>query len=114
MAIFNEFEALRDNSHHASHLDSLPMILHNSSTLEESNTMATLNIKSFPDDLYAALKEKSKISRRSVAQEVIYLLEEASKNPKPRSIMELRGLGKEQWKGIDASTLIRNERDQWD
>ncbi len=34
--------------------------------------------------------------------------------PKPkRSILELRGLGKEIWKGIDAQEYVNQERDSW-
>jgi hypothetical protein len=37
--------------------------------------------------------------------------------PKPaeskRSILELQGLGKEIWKGIDAQEYINQERDSW-
>jgi hypothetical protein len=30
-----------------------------------------------------------------------------------RSILELRGLGKEIWRGIDAQEYVRRERDSW-
>ncbi|MCL1465382.1 hypothetical protein [Argonema galeatum] len=30
-----------------------------------------------------------------------------------RSILELRGLGKEIWKGIDAQEYVNQERDSW-
>jgi hypothetical protein len=34
--------------------------------------------------------------------------------PKPkRSIMELEGLGKEIWQGVDAQECINQERDSW-
>lgn len=34
--------------------------------------------------------------------------------PKPkRSILELRGLGKEIWNGIDAQEYVNQERDSW-
>ena len=34
--------------------------------------------------------------------------------PKPkRSILELRGLGKEVWRGIDAQEYVNQERDSW-
>lgn len=33
---------------------------------------------------------------------------------KPRSIMELRGLGKEIWEGIDPDEYVAQERDSWD
>lgn len=33
---------------------------------------------------------------------------------KPRSIMELQGLGKEIWEGIDPDEYVAQERDSWD
>jgi hypothetical protein len=30
-----------------------------------------------------------------------------------RSVMELEGLGKEVWRGIDAQEYVRRERDSW-
>ncbi len=76
--------------------------------------MATLNLKNFPDDLYARLQELAQKERRSVAQEVIYLLDKATEPPESLSILELRGLGKELWKGIDAAAHVKAERDSWD
>jgi len=76
--------------------------------------VATLNIKNFPDDLYAVIQRRSKQDRRSVAQEVIYLLEKASKEPEFRSILELRGLGQECWKNIDADSYVDKERTGWE
>ena len=37
--------------------------------------MATLYVENIPDDLYAALRKQAKLSRKSIAQEVISLLE---------------------------------------
>jgi hypothetical protein len=35
--------------------------------------------------------------------------------PKPkRSLLELRGLGKEIWEGIDAQEYVNQERSSWD
>ncbi len=76
--------------------------------------MAILNIKNFPDELYAVIKQRSKAERRSVAQEVIYLLEQAQSQPRPTSILELRGLGKSVWSGIDTDAFIDRERSEWD
>lgn len=55
-------------------------------------------------------------------EEQIHLIEDLSKlirqqmtmksQPK-RSIMELRGLGKEIWNGIDAQEYVNEERDSW-
>lgn len=74
--------------------------------------MATLNIKNFPDALYERLQERAKREHRSVAQQVIHLLEESAGEPKLHSILELRGLGKEYWKDIDPVAHVRAERDE--
>lgn len=78
--------------------------------------MATLNIKSFPEELYHSLGERAKIDRRSVSAEVIYLLEWALSvtEKKKHSILELQGLGKKHWKNRDAVRHVSNERDAWE
>ena len=78
--------------------------------------MPTLNIKGFPEELYISLGERAKIDRRSVSGEVIYLLEWAleATAKKKNSILQLRGLGKKHWKGIDTTKHINNERDSWE
>ena len=55
--------------------------------------MATLNIKNLPDGLYKKLQARAS---------------------KPLSILELQGLGKEQWKDLDAAVHVQRERDAWD
>jgi plasmid stability protein len=76
--------------------------------------VATLNIKNFPDPLYAKLREQALREHRSIAKEVIHILEQALDKGESVSLMELQGLGKELWKGIDAAEYIREERDSWD
>ncbi len=76
--------------------------------------MATLNIKNLPDALYRKLQARAKRDRRSVAQEVTHLLTEALDASKPLSILELQGLGKELWQGVDAVDHVRRERSSWD
>lgn len=76
--------------------------------------MATLNIKNFPDGLYESLRERAKREHRSVAQEVIYLLERATAAPEAHSIRELRGLGKELWADIEPVDHVERERRGWD
>ena len=75
--------------------------------------MATLNIKNFPDDLYERLQERAAREHRSLAQQVIHLLEESAGEPKLHSILELRGLGKELWDNLDPVKHVRAERDTW-
>ena len=38
----------------------------------------------------------------------------ASQDTKKRSILELRGLGKEIWKGVDAQKYVDGLREEWD
>jgi plasmid stability protein len=76
--------------------------------------MATLNIKGFPDELYKILQQRAEIDRRSLAQEIICLLERAVEEPEKPSILELRGLGKKRWKGVNATKHINLERESWE
>ena len=75
--------------------------------------MATLNVKHLPDAFYRKLKAHAKRERRSVAQEVTILLAQALEPPGARSILELRGLGKELWRGVDAASHVASERADW-
>ena len=76
--------------------------------------MATLNIKNFPNALYRKLQAQAKRQHRSVSQEVTHLLSDAIETPKTLSILDLKGLGKELWKGIDAAKHVERERNSWD
>jgi len=76
--------------------------------------LATLNIKNLSDALYRKLQKRAREQHRSVAQEVTRILEAAVESPEPLSILELRGLGKEAWRGIDAAAHVDRERKAWD
>jgi plasmid stability protein len=76
--------------------------------------MAVLNIKNLPDALYKKLQARAKREHRSVAQEVTHLLSDALETAKPLSILELKGLGKEHWREIDAAKHVEQERASWD
>ncbi len=76
--------------------------------------MAVLNVKSVPDKLYRKLQARAKRERRSVAQEVIQILDQALAEPPRLSIMNLQGLGKEIWRKIDSDQYIEAERQSWD
>ena len=75
--------------------------------------MATLNVKNFPDSLYDRLRERAAAERRSIAGEVVHLLGRAIEQSEPASILELRGLGKESWRGVEAASYVAEERDAW-
>ena len=76
-------------------------------------TLATLNIKNLPDSLYRKLKTRAKHQNRSVSQEVTRILSNAVNEPEALSILDLEGLGKDLWKGIDASKFVDEERNSW-
>lgn len=76
--------------------------------------MAVLNIKSVPDKLYRKLQARAKRQRRSVAQEVIQILDQALTEPPRLSILDLQGLGREIWQGIDSDRYLQEERRAWD
>jgi plasmid stability protein len=82
---------------------------------EEWRTLvATLNIKNFPDRLHRQLKQQAAREHRSVAQQVVHLLAAHLHPAEQLSILELRGLGKEAWSGIDAAAHVDSERRSWD
>ena len=76
--------------------------------------MATLSIKNLPDKLYRRLRKRALEQHRSIAQEVTHVLSEALEAPGQRSILALRGLGKQLWTGIDAAKHVTAERRGWD
>jgi plasmid stability protein len=76
--------------------------------------VATLNVKNMPDALYRKLQARARKQRRSVAQEVTLILSEALETPKPLSILDLKGLGKDAWAGVDAAEHVARERGSWD
>ena len=76
--------------------------------------MAILNIKNLPDALYRKLQGRAKRQHRSIAQELTHLLSEVLETPKHLSILDLKGLGKERWRGVDASKHVERERAAWD
>ena len=41
-------------------------------------------------------------------------LENGGDRGQPHSILELHGLGKEVWQGVDGSEYVRKLRDEWD
>jgi plasmid stability protein len=76
--------------------------------------MATLNVKAVPETLHRKLRKQAKLHHRSVAQEVIHILSKVLERPATHSILELKGLGKELWAGVDPAKYVADERDAWD
>jgi plasmid stability protein len=75
--------------------------------------MAVLNVKNLPDPLYRKLRERARRQRRSISQEVVHLLSQALEAESPLSILELKGLGKARWRGVDAAAHVERERRSW-
>jgi plasmid stability protein len=75
--------------------------------------MAILNIKNLPDPLYRKLRIRAKREGRSISQEATRILADALETSEPLSIMELRGLGKAVWQGVDAAEHVDRERRSW-
>ena len=76
--------------------------------------MATLNIKNLPDGLYRKIQARARREHRSVAQEVTRILEQAVVTPEALSVLELKGLGTELWRGRNAAAHVADERMAWD
>lgn len=76
--------------------------------------MATLSVKDFPDDVYAEIRALARREHRSIAQQVVHLLQRATRAEGAHSILELRGLGREAWADADAARHVASERDSWD
>ena len=67
-----------------------------------------------PDRLYRKIQARANREHRSVAQEVIHILSQATEDAEFLSILELQGLGKEVWSKVDASKYVSKERRGWD
>lgn len=50
---------------------------------------------------------------RQLRDGITALLDNAPQDEVPFDIMELEGLGKEIWEGMDAREYVRRERDSW-
>lgn len=51
--------------------------------------------------------------QRQLVQELNNAIVEAPAIPPRRSILELRGLGKDVWRGVDPAAYVREERESW-
>ena len=74
--------------------------------------MATATV----EEIYEQAKRLSDAERLRLVSMIAADLATAAprERPKRRSIMELHGLGKEIWEGIDAQEYVNQLRDEWD
>ena len=59
-------------------------------------------------------RARSELSSDEQLKLVNALCQIAGAKSRKHSILELRGLGKEIWEGIDPDEYVRKERDSWD
>ncbi len=76
--------------------------------------MATLIITNVADSLYQKLQVRATREGRSVAEEALCILAQVADEPAPLSILALKGLGKDLWRGVDAGAYVAEERRAWD
>jgi plasmid stability protein len=67
-----------------------------------------------PDPLYRKLRDRARLQHRSISQEVVHLLSQVLGEEAPLSILELKGLGKGRWRGVDPAAHVARERRSWD
>lgn len=70
--------------------------------------------KSYEEILKRAQSELSVEEQNLLSNEIALHAARAANGGKPRSILELEGLGKELWEGIDPDKYVAEERDSWD
>lgn len=68
--------------------------------------------KTYEEILRRAQDELSQDEQQRLANVLAQLA--ARKNGGPRKITDLRGLGADIWKGVDADEYVAEERDSWD
>ena len=76
--------------------------------------MAPITISDIPPDVHAALEARAATHGRTVAEEAAAVLTASLRPARRHSLLELDGLGKELWEGIDTAAYIDEERRSWD
>ncbi len=73
-----------------------------------------MSTKPYQEILKRAQSELSAEEQNLLSAELAQSAAISNHNGKRRSLLELEGLGKEVWKGIDPDKYIAAERDSWD
>jgi len=60
------------------------------------------------------VKELGMIEQIRLLEAIAQLVQRETPSKPPRSIRELRGLGKEAWNNLDAQEYVNQERDAWE
>jgi len=64
-------------------------------------------------DVRRIVQALSQSEQRRLVAEISETLQHANAGEQPASILELQGLGKEIWQGIDAQEYVDRERTSW-
>jgi DNA-binding HxlR family transcriptional regulator len=65
------------------------------------------------NQVMAEIKTLNLSDQLRLLQEMATLIRKTTSQIKPRSILELKGKGKDVWKGLDVKTYIDEERSSW-
>ena len=65
------------------------------------------------DELMGRVRRLPPAEQLRLLEDVASLLRRQLVSPRRRSILELQGLGKEIWEGIDVETYVDRERESW-
>jgi hypothetical protein len=85
----------------------------------EEVIMALLQVRNFPDDVYAAIGEAARRERRSIAQQTVLFVERGMQMDGDRSVRRRMALERaiardtpEGFGRVDFTSLIREDRDR--
>ena len=67
------------------------------------------------DEIATLLRQRQNLlAANSDPAAVAVVVHQQAEQPSHRSTLELRGLGKELWRGIDSTEYLKQEREAWD
>ena len=65
-------------------------------------------------NILVQVKQLNVLEQVRLLEAIAQLVQRETVSKPPRSIRELRGLGKEVWKNLDAQEYVNQERDSWE
>ncbi len=83
--------------------------------MDDSEAFVTRNITlgDRPEDVHAKLGERAEYEHHQLAQKPLRITSEATSGETRASVMELHGLGRESWSGIDPQAYLDELRGTW-
>jgi hypothetical protein len=65
------------------------------------------------DNVLGLVRRLNPVEQARLLEELATLLRHRVASQSRRSILELQGLGKEIWRGVDVQAYVKQERDSW-